>query len=362
MITDRDVIAKCLYEGIFDWIVSKQKDLTNVDKKKPYESIGILDISGFEMLNVNSLEQLCINYCNERSQKLFTSSYFDEEKILFEKEGLSKYILDFKPTTNEEIMRVVDNPKGVTKGIFQGLEDTIKSSRGDTSFLVNISESLKHSPLFSKNRLKNDKFTIYHSCYPVEYTVKDFVEKGKDELPSNILLMMDKSNPKIKLILSKTIQTAVENTKMINYVDQFKNGISNLINDLERSRCNFLRCIKPNSKKASGVWDTPLVLNQLKFLGVKDYLIMKKSMYPLRIEYKDFCKKYLELNYTINDMFYELENKPSTNFKDLARDTYKMINRDIKDENILFGKKRIFANYNTFDLMDEKLKALVVFL
>lgn len=344
---------------MFDWITSKQKDLANVDKKKPYESIGILDISGFEMLTINSLEQLCINFCNERAQKLFTSSYFDEEKSLFEKEGLSKYILDFKPTTNEEIMRVVDNSKGIPKGIFQGLEDTIKSNRGDGSFLVNVSDALKNSPLFSKNRLKNDKFTIYHSCYPVEYTVKDFVEKGRDELPANILVMMDKNNPKVKLILSKTIQAGLDNNKMFNYIDQFKNGISNLINDLERSRCNFMRCIKPNTSKEAGKWDTSLILNQMKFLGVKDYLTMKKSMYPLRIDYKEFCKKYLELNHHINEMFYELENKQTTNFKDIARDTYKLVHRDIKDENILFGKKKLFANYNTFDAMDDKLRSLV---
>jgi myosin heavy subunit len=317
-IVRKEVLTKCLYESLFYWFVHRQKDLEVIDPKGQYETIGILDISGFEMLSTNSLEQLLINYMNERAQKMFTSSYFDEEKALFEKEGLSKYILDFRPSSNEEVMRVIDNPKGQHKGAFQALEDALKSFRGDASFLVNLVEAQKNSPLFSKSLKKNDRFTIYHSCYPVEYTVKDFVEKIKDELPSNLLALMSKSNPIVGKILEETLKLALDNNKMINLCESFKRGINELMEDLEKSRCNFVRCIKPNNSKAAGVWDMPLVMNQIKFLGIKDFLIMKKKMFPLRIDYKEFCKKYLEINTSVNEMYYELEAKPYTNFKEIA--------------------------------------------
>merc|ERR1712217_497228 len=66
----RDSIAKELYSCLFDYIVrSINTQLQGEETEKGNESlrfIGVLDVFGFENFETNSIEQLCINFTNER--------------------------------------------------------------------------------------------------------------------------------------------------------------------------------------------------------------------------------------------------------------------------------------------------------
>ena len=42
-----------------------------------------------EYFQVNSFEQFCINYCNEKLQQFFNERILKEEQLLYEKEGLN---------------------------------------------------------------------------------------------------------------------------------------------------------------------------------------------------------------------------------------------------------------------------------
>ncbi len=63
-------MAKLLYARLFEWVVSRLNDALGSSGRRQ-SFIGVLDIYGFEVFRVNSFEQFCINYANEKLQQQF---------------------------------------------------------------------------------------------------------------------------------------------------------------------------------------------------------------------------------------------------------------------------------------------------
>jgi len=65
----RDALAMLLYSRLFDWLVAALNENLQSNKKPGCSDqvfISVLDIYGFESFEVNSFEQFCINYANEK--------------------------------------------------------------------------------------------------------------------------------------------------------------------------------------------------------------------------------------------------------------------------------------------------------
>ena len=81
-------LAKDIYDKCFTWLI---EDVCNgcllADGSKD-AFVGLLDIFGFEVMPKNSIEQLCINFANEKLQWLFNEHVFDDERTTYLSEGL----------------------------------------------------------------------------------------------------------------------------------------------------------------------------------------------------------------------------------------------------------------------------------
>ena len=66
----RDALGKALYDRLFAWLVGRvNKSTAPIDDSKVASTIGVLDIFGFESFGKNTLEQLLINFANEKLQQ-----------------------------------------------------------------------------------------------------------------------------------------------------------------------------------------------------------------------------------------------------------------------------------------------------
>uniref|UniRef100_A0A8D8KF39 Myosin-IA n=1 Tax=Culex pipiens TaxID=7175 RepID=A0A8D8KF39_CULPI len=88
----RDALAKAIYDRLFTWIIQRINKAIVVPggntQKRYNRVIGVLDIYGFEIFDLNSFEQFCINYCNEKLQQLFIELVLKQEQEEYRREGI----------------------------------------------------------------------------------------------------------------------------------------------------------------------------------------------------------------------------------------------------------------------------------
>jgi myosin protein heavy chain len=76
-----EAISKSIYERMFKWVVARINKSLDRTRRQGASFIGILDIAGFEIFELNSFEQFCINYTNEKLQQLFNHHMFILEQV-----------------------------------------------------------------------------------------------------------------------------------------------------------------------------------------------------------------------------------------------------------------------------------------
>jgi len=161
--------------------------------------IGILDIFGFEILQTNSFEQLCINFTNERLQQQFNEYVFDREQEIYRAEGLDWTTIHYKD--NQHVIDLIGKKP---TGILNILEEQGMLNRGaadEGALLSSFTQAHdKKSVAYEKSRFTNDgKFIVKHFAGDVTYIVTGFLEKNNDSLQEDLMeLMVCSTNPFIQ--------------------------------------------------------------------------------------------------------------------------------------------------------------------
>ncbi|KAJ0403183.1 hypothetical protein P43SY_005177 [Pythium insidiosum] len=106
----RDSVVKTLYSNLFNWLVARINSSIEYKEESGSKFIGVVDIFGFEIFEHNCLEQLCINYANEKLQQLFGRFVFRMEQDQYVKEEIPWQFVDYPNNDKPVRLRFRRNP------------------------------------------------------------------------------------------------------------------------------------------------------------------------------------------------------------------------------------------------------------
>uniref|UniRef100_A0A3P8XJ17 Myosin motor domain-containing protein n=1 Tax=Esox lucius TaxID=8010 RepID=A0A3P8XJ17_ESOLU len=356
-------LSKSIYERMFLWMVIRINEM--LDTKQPRQFyIGVLDIAGFEIFDYNSMEQLCINFTNEKLQQFFNHTMFVLEQEEYKKEGIVWAFIDFGMDL-AACIELIEKPLG----IFSILEEECmfpKSS--DTTFKNKLyDQHLGKTKAFEKPKPAKGKaeahFSLVHYAGTVDYNITGWLEKNKDPLNDSVCQLYGKSS--VKLLAGLYPAAPPEDTtkkggkkkggSMQTVSSQFRENLGKLMTNLRSTHPHFVRCLIPNESKTPGLMENFLVIHQLRCNGVLEGIRICRKGFPSRIIYADFKQRYKVLNASVI---------PEGQFMDNKKASEKLLGSiDVNHEDYKFGHTKVFFKAGLLgvleEMRDEKLASLV---
>jgi len=343
-ITIRDTLAQILYSLLFSYLVTKINESIESDNFDNF--IGILDIFGFEVFKNNGLEQLCINWTNEKLQNLFNKYIFELEQKEYIKEDILWENINYPD--NSDIIDLIENK---VTGIFSLLQEqcTLKSG-SDSNLYLNICKFLEnHNKLAITSKDKvSSKLSVIHYAGCVYYTINNFVTKNKNQCDTRIIELFKNSNEIIKQFEFDIYTTEKNKKKSIVY--KFKHELGELIDVISSTKQHYIRCIKPNDQNQPNIFNRERVFEQLKYCGVLEAIKIARAGYPIRIVKSQFLEE-----------FYQLMNYYQINIKEEC--IYIFIDKfasEFTGESVYqIGLTKIFLKREIYEYIIHKKKALI---
>ncbi|XP_014843690.1 PREDICTED: unconventional myosin-Ih [Poecilia mexicana] len=296
----RDALAKAIYGQTFTWLVNRiNESMENKDSSRK-TVIGLLDIYGFEVFYVNSFEQFCINYCNEKLQQLFIQLTLKAEQEEYEAEGIEWEPVQF--FNNKIICDLVEEKH---RGIISILDEEClrPGDATDLTFLERLEEKMGNHPHFvthkladkmTRKTLERGDFRLLHYAGEVTYCVVGFLDKNNDLLYRNITnLVCQSKNTIVRECFSAVDTTNKRRPETV--ATQFKNSLQKLTEMLMAKEAWYIRCLKSNESKQPGQFDEALIRHQVKYLGLMEHLRVRRAGFAYRRKYEDFLKRYKPL-------------------------------------------------------------------
>ncbi|ROI27823.1 Myosin heavy chain, fast skeletal muscle [Anabarilius grahami] len=383
-------LGKSIYERMFLWMVIRINQMLDTKQQRNFY-IGVLDIAGFEIFDYNSMEQLCINFNNEKLQQFFNHHMFVLEQEEYKKEGIIWEFIDFGMDL-ASCIELIEKPMG----IFSILEEECMFPKAsDTSFKNKLyDQHLGKSNAFQKPKPAKGKaeahFSLVHYAGTEDYNITGWLDKNKDPLNESVLQLSSNK------LLASLYPAVVEDTtkkggkkkggSMQTVSSQFRGTANWFLHDQPSKYFGSIALAalqKPSTFPSSTCIDllgiihvryivqqqhlllahssVPClmknfqVIHQLRCNGVLEGIRICRKGFPSRIQYGDFKQRYKVLNAGVI---------PEGKFMDNKKASEKLLGSiDLDHDEYRFGHTKVFFKAGLLgtleEMRDEKLATLV---
>jgi myosin heavy subunit len=318
-----NALAKEIYGKLFEYLIQEVCNSVLKPEDSSKEAfVGLLDIFGFENFvptgGTNSIEQLCINFANEKLQFLFNKKVFDDEKRTYEEDGIDASQMpdanDNKPCI--DVVERKPKKKGAACGILRMLTDFSKTpaakkpSRNAVmvktwnevfdagrkgkrkSLKKGVARWVKVSSDYYRGDIKHDTvFHIVHYAGDIKYDAKMWLEKNADKLPKQLQTVVNGSTfPFLTSLFSKS---SSRKSKGVDLCSKYLTALGELAKTLGSTEPHYVRCVKPNDYHfrpidGRSAFDAFKTYRQLRYAGVMEVVKIKKMGYPFRETFERF--------------------------------------------------------------------------
>ncbi|KAI3356473.1 hypothetical protein L3Q82_017687 [Scortum barcoo] len=351
----RDALAKNLYSRLFSWLVTRINESIKAQTKTRHKVMGVLDIYGFEIFEDNSFEQFIINYCNEKLQQIFIELTLREEQEEYIREGIEWTNIEY--FNNAIICDLIENHQN---GILAMLDEEClrPGTVTDETFLDKLNTVCAEHQHFESRLSKNSKFltdhSLPHNCFRIQhyagkvlYRAEGFVDKNNDLLYRDLSQAMYKANHSlIKQLFPEGNPAKVNLKRPPTAGFQFKASVGTLMKNLQTKNPNYIRCIKPNDKKASHIFTESLVRHQVRYLGLMENVRVRRAGYAFRQAYEPCLERYKMLC-----------KRTWPHWRGPAREGVEVLMADLQvpAEEFSYGRSKIFIrNPRTLFFLEER--------
>ncbi|KAK6194550.1 hypothetical protein SNE40_000167 [Patella caerulea] len=381
-----DALAKTLYSRLFSWIVNGINQMVQPDEDSVNSnlSISILDLFGFENLQTNSFEQMCINIANEQLQMYFVDHVFKLEEADCVSEGIESSSVTV-PWTDLAISLFLEKGSGVLALLDEECAFP-KASDKTLATKLHHGPGKKFKRIYKEPRDGGVTFTVVHYAGAITYTLTGILDKNRDKLrhhlsstmrsSSNLLfkdlfqtrlskmgslttsnrqVSMKKNNKTSNVFMKMKFNKQVRRSRIgqpnkhatkrppatMSY--HFRNSLKDMMTKISYCQTHFVRCFKPNSEKKPSLFVRDYIQAQLRYTGVLETVRIRKNGYAHRIRFVDFLDRYKCLSGVS-----ERRNKRNIS---IVNQITNILTR-WRIENFRIGKTKVFLRHGQTERLD----------